>query len=377
MASWTSTNPYPDDSSNSSNVYLSMNEFLTIMNHYQGDLHIGDAPHGGQADPIYNGRYFELWRYTLPASSAGTTTHVKFAVANTTASFNPCLYVHTSPPVPGTVKSNGDSTMLSAASNFDANPSGLWSYSSPSATPKQYNPLVMLKTPATATSTSTTACSNYDETVYEWNQTVTSTTASSVTFYIRVTNNADSTSGCTQCGSCTVPSTTTCPLGGYLLKSDVPLTPYTWTGTSYPQYQASVDATPLYPVDKNGNRLVDDYGNPVPQLGAIPFAQMRLQTTLTARAGIIQNTFDQVRYGFAIFNGSSNNDGRILVGLEKHERGRPDKHVPRDVHCGRRVPVRYRCPICLTTPRSGRIMARQRARHSCRWECQLRAREIH
>jgi type IV pilus assembly protein PilY1 len=51
-------------------------------------------------------------------------------------------------------------------------------------------------------------------------------------------------------------------------------------------------------------------------IGSIPQAQIKIKEALADRNGVIQQTFNQVRYGFMYFNSSTGNIGKILVGCE-------------------------------------------------------------
>src|SRR5271157_5823928 len=104
-----------------------------------------------------------------------------------------------------------------------------------------------------------------------------------------------------------VSAANTTTAGTYTLISSQELTNYTPSGggASY---------------TNNSQRLVppgDSFGQPsYPAIGSIPVAQIKIKIPLAARQGVIQQTFNQVRYGLMVFNLNSGNEGKILVGCD-------------------------------------------------------------
>lgn len=57
-------------------------------------------------------------------------------------------------------------------------------------------------------------------------------------------------------------------------------------------------------------------GQALSTIGSVPFARVVLKKDADARRGIVQDTFDHVRYGFAYFNTDGSNEGKIAVGCD-------------------------------------------------------------
>ncbi|MEW6349946.1 MAG: hypothetical protein AB1646_12840 [Thermodesulfobacteriota bacterium] len=128
------------------------------------------------------------------------------------------------------------------------------------------------------------------EALYYWDLSATTYPA---TFYVRVTHDG-SVTGYT----CTNPSPKVSN-GTYTLKANVPIT----------KYQGYTDADAPYNAAHNGTTLTG--------IGEIAHGRIKVKTTLDKRVGVIQTTFNQVRYGLTMFKGDATaNKGRILVGCE-------------------------------------------------------------
>ncbi|MBI5247960.1 MAG: VWA domain-containing protein, partial [Desulfomonile tiedjei] len=60
-----------------------------------------------------------------------------------------------------------------------------------------------------------------------------------------------------------------------------------------------------------------------PKIGAMADARVRLKVPKSARSGIVQDTFDKIRYGFMYYKGEQEKDhGKILVGCENGDLAR-------------------------------------------------------
>ena len=51
-------------------------------------------------------------------------------------------------------------------------------------------------------------------------------------------------------------------------------------------------------------------------IGSIPQAQVKIRVNKADRSGVVQQTFNQVRYGFMYYNSTAANVGKILVGCD-------------------------------------------------------------
>jgi type IV pilus assembly protein PilY1 len=93
--------------------------------------------------------------------------------------------------------------------------------------------------------------------------------------------------------------------GTYTLSSSQELTGYDFRNPSNPS---------VAPGAFSGSRLMPP-GFTVP-IGSIPQAQVKIRMDKSARSGIIQQTFNSVRYGFMYYNTTSGNVGKILIGCD-------------------------------------------------------------
>jgi type IV pilus assembly protein PilY1 len=91
--------------------------------------------------------------------------------------------------------------------------------------------------------------------------------------------------------------------GTYTLTSSQELSGYDSRNTSNPS---------VSPGTFNGQRLLPP-GFTTP-IGSIPQAQVKVRINKADRTGVVQQTFNQVRYGFMYYNATAANVGKILVG---------------------------------------------------------------
>ena len=160
--------------------------------------------------------------------------------------------------------------LLSAASHIDVTLSGTWSGDSKAAI---YN--------STAFGAGTLVASN------SGTPAVLSQNLAAGTYYLMV-------------GSATNGRT-----GTYTLSSSQELTPYDSRNTTNPS---------VLPGTHNGNPLTPPG---FPAIGSIAQAQVQVRVDKSARSGIVQQTFNKVRWGFTFYNSATNNNvGKILVGCE-------------------------------------------------------------
>jgi type IV pilus assembly protein PilY1 len=92
-------------------------------------------------------------------------------------------------------------------------------------------------------------------------------------------------------------------VGTYTLSSSQELTGYDSRNPSNPS---------VSPGTFNGQRLFPP-GFTTP-IGSIPQAQVKIRMNKADRTGVVQQTFNQVRYGFMYYNATAANVGKILVG---------------------------------------------------------------
>jgi type IV pilus assembly protein PilY1 len=93
--------------------------------------------------------------------------------------------------------------------------------------------------------------------------------------------------------------------GTYTLASSQELSGYDFRNPANPS---------VAPGAFTGSRLMPP-GFTIP-IGSIPNAQVKIRVNKADRSGIIQQTFNQVRYGFMYYNSTAANVGKILIGCD-------------------------------------------------------------